>query len=693
MKRFLLLFFFFVVRVSFCQIPNINWEHCYGGSGLGDLPVALIEMNDFGYAIPGTSDGPDANQVFGNHGEEDFWVIKTDSSGAFISQHCYGGSRADVAACGTKTREGGFIVAGFTVSNDGDVIGQHMYYDSTQAAWINSTDAWVLKFDSNFVLQWAKTYGGKKYDTFLSCDTTTDGGYIFSGYTSSNDDDVTGHHDTTYFNGNYDGWIVKTDSSGTIQWQKCLGGSNADVLYEIITTNNGYVSVGSTNSNDYDISGNHGASDFWMLKTDINGNLLWSKCYGDTAYENLGFVKVCANGDILASGATSSDALPDYHGGYYDAYLIRTDSIGNLVWQNCYGGSDMDFFEEFVEFPDSTFLVIGSVSSSDGQVHGFHDSLTSANPDMWLCRIAYDGTLLGSKCLGSHYGEFGQYITPLANGQFILAGESYGVGGDVSHNFPPTGPARYWVLKTEFGQVTADFLTASQDICPGTCIDFTNQSLNATYYEWSFPGGSPATSVENNPTGICYASPGTYSVSLLARDGPSFNTTMLVDYIHVFPDFPAITIIQHGDSLFAAPGYVGYQWYYNTNIISGANEYFYIASQSGNYSVLITDSNGCSNSVEIPNVIASVSSDLFNESISGFCVFPNPANNLLNIQAKVNPKEILYLECYDRYGRKMFTRYANEINHSLDISFLSSGVYALRLYLKNSILNASFLKN
>ncbi|MBK7853342.1 MAG: hypothetical protein IPJ66_20005 [Bacteroidetes bacterium] len=105
------------------------------------------------------------------------------------------------------------------------------------------------------------------------------------------------------------------------------------MLYEIITTNNGYVSVGSTNSNDYDISGNHGATDFWMLKTDINGNLLWSKCYGDTAYENLGFVKVCANGDILASGATSSDALPDYHGGYFDAYLIRTDSIGNLVWQ------------------------------------------------------------------------------------------------------------------------------------------------------------------------------------------------------------------------------------------------------------------------------------------------------------------------------------------------------------------------
>ncbi|MBK7853341.1 MAG: hypothetical protein IPJ66_20000 [Bacteroidetes bacterium] len=105
-------------------------------------------MNDFGYAVPGTTNGPDANQVFGNHGEEDFWVIKTDSSGAFMSQHCYGGSRADVAACGTKTREGGFIVAGFTVSNDGDVIGQHMYYDSTQAAWINSTDAWVLKFDS-----------------------------------------------------------------------------------------------------------------------------------------------------------------------------------------------------------------------------------------------------------------------------------------------------------------------------------------------------------------------------------------------------------------------------------------------------------------------------------------------------------------------------------------------------------------
>ena|SRR5450432_1763948 len=127
-------------------------------------------------------------------------------------------------------------------------------------------------------IAWQKSLGGSGDDQANSIVKTVDGGFIIAGTSKSNDGDVTGHHgsiDST------DAWVVKLSSSGSIQWQKSIGGSGVDELDQIIPTNDGnFVAIGHTSSNDGDVSGNHGDWDIWVVKIDRNGNILWQKCLG-----------------------------------------------------------------------------------------------------------------------------------------------------------------------------------------------------------------------------------------------------------------------------------------------------------------------------------------------------------------------------------------------------------------------------
>src|SRR5437867_11229470 len=124
-------------------------------------------------------------------------------------------------------------------------------------------------------IEWQKCLGGTEDEWAESIEQTTDGGYIIAGRSASNNGDVIGSH------GNWDYWLVKTDSSGNIQWQKCLGGTDDDAAYSVQqTTDGGYIVAGQSNSNDGDVTGNHGNEDYWLVKTDANGSIQWEKSMG-----------------------------------------------------------------------------------------------------------------------------------------------------------------------------------------------------------------------------------------------------------------------------------------------------------------------------------------------------------------------------------------------------------------------------
>jgi hypothetical protein len=281
-----------------------------------------------------------------------------------------GGSSDEWASSIQQTFDGGYIVAGYTYSNDGDVSGNH-----------GNRDGWVVKLDASGSLLWQKCLGGNSSDWARSIQQTSDGGYIVAGETHSNDGDVSGHH------GNGDGWVVKLDASGNLLWQKCLGGSSYDSVSSIQqTSDGGYIVAGSTYSNDGDVSGNHGNDDSWVVKLDASGNLLWQKCLGGSNWDYAESIQQTSDGGYIVAGITFSNDgdVSGYHG-EGDGWIVKLDASGNLLWQKCLGGSYREWAYSIQQTSDGGYIVAGYTNSNDGDVSGNH-----GGEDGWVVKLAPD---------------------------------------------------------------------------------------------------------------------------------------------------------------------------------------------------------------------------------------------------------------------------------------------------------------
>jgi len=232
---------------------------------------------------------------------------------------------------------------------------------------------------------------------------------------------------------------------------------------------------------------------------------------------------------------------------------------------------------------------------------------------------------------------------------------------------------------------------APNHVCPGTCTDFNNTSLNATSFIWSFPGGNPSVSTDVNPTNICYNIPGQYDVKLIAVNAAGNDTLLLPNFITVYPFPPPQGILQNGDSLIANAGSVSYQWYHNGNLIPGATDYYYVASQGGNYNVVVTDSNACEVEAVINDVIAS-SSQLAMGNWQ-WAIFPNPASEILEIR-NVNLEKKITIEVYSILGTAVPLPTANCQLQTcfLDVSNLAAGTYWLVISENKIISRIPFIK-
>src|SRR6185436_4059090 len=240
-------------------------------------------------------------------------------------QKCLGGTSYEWVNDLRQTFDGGYIVAARSSSTDGDVSGNH-----------GAGDIWVVKLDSALNIQWQKCYGGTDYDFVWQIQQTSDSGYVFAGTTYSNDGDVTGRHDST----EYDGWVVKIDPSGNIVWQKCLGSSSFDDTYGILQTpGGGYIVAGMAGTDDGDVTSVIGNCDFWVVKLDSGGTIQWDKCYGGTHNDWANDIKLTSDGGYIVAGITdSNDSMVTGNHGHRDYWVIKLDSIGTLQWQVCLGG-------------------------------------------------------------------------------------------------------------------------------------------------------------------------------------------------------------------------------------------------------------------------------------------------------------------------------------------------------------------
>jgi len=298
--------------VKITPAGSILWNNCFGGSGY-NVAWSVQQTPDLGFIAAGVTYSTDG-EVTGNHGSADYWVIKVSALGALVWEKCLGGSLTDLGKCVQPTTDGGYIVAGSSNSNDGQVTGNH-----------GGDDYWVVKLNDTGAIQWQKSLGGRGDDEGKFIRPTFDGGYIVVGGSNSNDGDVTGHHgDST----TYDMWAVKLNDTGGIEWEKSLGGAGNEWAYAVQQTlDSGYIIAGSCDSNNGDVTGNHGTDDFWVVQLDKNGNLLWQKSMGGSMIDVANSVEQTTDsGYILAGQSISADGEITGNHGDYDYWVVKLAS-------------------------------------------------------------------------------------------------------------------------------------------------------------------------------------------------------------------------------------------------------------------------------------------------------------------------------------------------------------------------------
>lgn len=237
---------------------------------------------------------------------------------------------------------------------------------------------------------------------------------------------------------------------------------------------------------------------------------------------------------------------------------------------------------------------------------------------------------------------------------------------------------------------SASFITGDVSFCPGSCINFANLSTSGATYAWSFPGGNPSSSTLADPTNICYTVPGTYDVQLIVTNALGADTAVYSSYLEVFTVAPQ-AITQIGDTLFANQGFVNYVWYYNGNIITGANNYYYVATQNGDYHVISFDANGCDVEAAAFNVMTSVN-DL---SVSGrFKIYPNPANDFVLISSG-NGAASGKISVFNVLGEKVISLFiapGSQLPAALDISALPKGLYNVEWQCGDQVFRSQFVR-
>ncbi len=249
----------------------------------------------------------------------------------------------------------------------------------------------IFSFAQAPAIQWEKSLGGTSYDECFGIEKTTDSGYIAVGYTNSNDGDVSGFHGSTT---NSDGWVVKLNSSGTILWQKTLGGLGTDVANMVQqTADSGFVVAGYSESNDIYVYGNHGLTDYWVVKLNDTGGIQWQKLYGGSDNDQASAIRQTFDGGYIVTGTSFSvDGQVTGNHGFEDIWVVKLNDTGAIQWEVSLGGSGHELAGDIQQTADSGYIVASYSTSSDGDL-----TVNYGSYDDWIVKLSKTGSILWQK--------------------------------------------------------------------------------------------------------------------------------------------------------------------------------------------------------------------------------------------------------------------------------------------------------
>lgn len=341
---------------------DFEWERNYGESG-SDFMQGLVLTNDGGSMLYGTSDSEVGDTKKDScRGIEDFWILKLNAKGDIQWQRTIGGSGIEKLFSATQTKDGGFILGG---SSESHISGDKLVKN------FGSMDYWIVKIDNEGKTQWDKSYGGIYFDELRVVRQTVDNGYIIGGYSNSPKSGTK----LSDNNGDGDYWILKLNSKGDVEWEKCLGGTGDDQLYTLMQTHDGGYIAGGNSISPATFSkskGNNKGVDFWVVKMDINGDVEWQETYNYGSHDILSSLVENNDHSFLIGGYSRSEYnTTKDEKGTNDYIALKITERGQVVWEFFVGSDGDDTLRKLMETRDGGYVLAGSssISRSSGVRH------------------------------------------------------------------------------------------------------------------------------------------------------------------------------------------------------------------------------------------------------------------------------------------------------------------------------------
>ncbi len=416
LTRFLFhLLFIFFSTTGFSQ--DILWEKSYGGKQ-ADYLMDAQPTADYGFILAGSSlSKKTGNKTEGNNGDLDYWIWKMDESGDLDWQKNFGGNGQDKLRCIKLTNDGGYILAGSSNSDKG--------FDKKEASRGN-VDFWVIKLNANGAEEWQRTIGGNGQDELMSIAITRDGGYILGGSSSS---EISGDKTIDAFGG-LDYWIVKLNRKGQTEWQQVFGGQYNDVVRSVISmTDGGYLIGGSSNSPESGnkTEKNLGLNDYWILKLDKKGKLQWQKTIGGKQDDQLFVVHLTYDNGIILGGNSNSEAdqsKSKSNDNGTDFWVVKMDEEGKMLWQETYDIAQRDVLISLVENKDHT-LLLGGYAQGESRTNAVGKKKAVEGTDDYVAiKISETGNEMWRKTVGSNGQDLLKKVIETRDGGYLLAGTS-----------------------------------------------------------------------------------------------------------------------------------------------------------------------------------------------------------------------------------------------------------------------------
>ena len=372
------------INFSIAQDLDTMWTKTFGGTNI-DVGHCVQETVDGGYIITGYT------RSFGAMSGRNVWLIKTDAFGNEEWNNAFGGNDDDEGYSVQQTADSGYIIAGYTKSFGSGL-----------------NDVFLVKTDASGNEIWSKTFGGTQDDEGYSLVVTKDSGFVIAGVTSS------------FGAGSRDVWLIKTDPSGNVVWNKTFGGLSSDGAWYVQKTfDEGFIITGWTFSNGPGFLGN-----VFLVKTDSLGNQEWNNFFGGSDADRGYSVQQTADSGYVIAGYTGS-----FGAGLYDMLLIKTDGSGNEVWTKTFGGSGRDYGNSVDKTSDGGFIITG-----------YTLSFGAGGDDLWVVKTDSAGNEVWSNTYGGSSSDVGYYIKETSDGGYIITGHTLSFGAGV-HDV--------WLLKLE----------------------------------------------------------------------------------------------------------------------------------------------------------------------------------------------------------------------------------------------------